>query len=80
MSFGKCRYFQCLSRCESSIDLPNKSIKDIKTKYVEFNINSPLSSIDSKDCINKDEYVCNNNESNSTVQKIINNNERIQHR
>ena len=31
---------------ESSIDLPNISIKDIKTKLVKSNINSPLPKFD----------------------------------
>ena len=55
-------------------DLPNKSDKDIKPKYIKSNTNSLLPKVDYKELIYKDGPACNNNENNNNDKTIINNN------
>ena len=60
--------------CKSSIELPNKSVKDIKDISIKSNINSPLPKFNSKKYISKDYPTSNNNDSNNNDDKIMNTN------
>ena len=59
---------------ESSIDLPNKFVKDKKSTSIKSNINLPLPKLDTKECIKKNDHAFNNNERNNKDEKIINSN------